>query len=82
MKNLRNAKMNGASSTEKKQLHIVSYATELMYDLMISPSKNVAESPGFEAVLGLLVGVWQDAHRYCELSNLTLLILLIYIKTI
>jgi len=42
----------GATSLQDKQLHIVGYLIELVYDLAISSKENVSESPGFETPLG------------------------------
>ena len=42
----------GATSLQDKQLHVVGYLIELVYDLAISSQDNVSESPGFETPLG------------------------------
>lgn len=36
-----------------KQLHMVGYLFELIYDLMLAPDDNVSCSPGFESPLGI-----------------------------
>jgi hypothetical protein len=46
-------KFPGCSSVYDKQLHMAGYLFELILDLMISPSANVSESPGFESCLGI-----------------------------
>ena len=46
----------GTPSVVEKQLHMVGYLFELVYDLMISPRDNVSHSPGFEIPLGILGG--------------------------
>ena len=44
------------ASLEDKQLHMIGYAFELFYDLMIAKSENASRSPGFEAIVGVVVG--------------------------
>ena len=44
------------ASLEDKQLHMVVYAAELFYDLMIAKADNVSRSPGFESIVGVVVG--------------------------
>ena len=44
------------ASLEDKQLHMVGYAAELFYDLMIAKADNVSRSPGFESIVGVVVG--------------------------
>ena len=46
----------GTPSVVEKQLHMVGYLFELVYDLMISPRDNVSHSPGFVFPLGILGG--------------------------
>ena len=46
------AKIPGAWTRAAKRLVMVAYGWELLYDLMIAPSVNVSEAPGFEAVNG------------------------------
>jgi len=48
--------LHNCSSVKEKQYHMVSYALELGYDLMISPNDNVSTSPGFESVLQVYGG--------------------------
>ena len=48
---VRAAKFRGAS-LQDKQLRMISYLLELVYDLMIAPDDNVSEKPGFETPLG------------------------------
>jgi hypothetical protein len=36
-----------------KQLHMVAYLFELVYDLMLAPEENVSSSPGFERPLAI-----------------------------
>ena len=38
----------GSEGLKEKQLHMVSYLFELVYDLMLSDKDNISESPGFE----------------------------------
>ena len=47
---------NGLTTLKEKQLRIVGYAFELVYDLMISPLDNISKSPGFETPLGVFGG--------------------------
>jgi hypothetical protein len=42
---------------EAKQLHMVGYLCELVYDLALSPGDNVSQSPGFDTPLGIFGGV-------------------------
>jgi len=46
----------GSLTLAEKQLHMVGYLFELVYDLMISPRDNVSRSPGFETPLGIFGG--------------------------
>ena len=39
-----------------KQLHMVGYLCELVYDLGLAPGDNVSQSPGFETPLGIFGG--------------------------
>jgi hypothetical protein len=41
--------INGAATLELKQLHAVGYLFELAFELMLSPSADLSESPGFES---------------------------------
>jgi hypothetical protein len=50
LRKLKNAKLGGDADLTKKQLHMVGYLFELMYDLAIPPGANVSKSPGFEAL--------------------------------
>jgi hypothetical protein len=52
------AKLNiaGCTSTADKQLHMVGYLFELVYDLALSRSANISRSPGFESALGIFSG--------------------------
>ena len=34
---------------DEKQLHLVSYLFEFVYDLMIAPGENIFVNPGFES---------------------------------
>lgn len=52
LKKLRETNAKGMSTKEKK-MHLVSYMLELMYDLLLAPSKNVSVSFGFELFLGM-----------------------------
>ncbi len=49
-------KFAGCSTLAEKQLHMIGYMFELLYDLMISPRDNVSRSPGFETPLGIFGG--------------------------
>ena len=42
--------------TKDKQLHMVGYLFEMLYDLMIAPNANVSQSPGFESFLHIYGG--------------------------
>ena len=46
-------KFAGCDTLIQKQLHVVAYLLELVYDLMISPRDNVSRSPGFETCIGV-----------------------------
>ena len=46
-------KFSGSTTLPEKQLHMIGYLIELVYDLCLSPAANVSESPGFEAALGI-----------------------------
>ena len=41
-----------AKNKDEKQLHLVSYLFEFVYDLMIAPGDNVSVNPGFESCHG------------------------------
>ena len=43
----------GTTSREVKQLNLVGYLFELIFDLMIARDDNVSKSPGFETPLGI-----------------------------
>ena len=45
-------KKQGGQTTSARQMQMVCYLCELVYDLMISPEDNVSDSPGFESILG------------------------------
>ncbi len=45
-----------AKDLEAKQLHMVGYLCELVYDLALTPDDNVSQSPGFETPLGIFGG--------------------------
>jgi hypothetical protein len=47
---------SGAKDLEAKQLHMVGYLCELVYDLALAPDQNVSQSPGFETPLGIFGG--------------------------
>jgi hypothetical protein len=47
---------SGAKDLEAKQLHMVGYLCELVYDLALAPDDNVSQSPGFETPLGIFGG--------------------------
>jgi hypothetical protein len=47
----------GAKDLKDKQLHMVGYLCELVYDLALAPCDNVSQSPGFETPLGIFGGV-------------------------
>jgi hypothetical protein len=42
--------------TKDKQLHMVGFLFEMLYDLMIAPNANVSQSPGFESFLHIYGG--------------------------
>jgi hypothetical protein len=42
-----------ANDLKAKQLHMVGYLCELVYDLVLTPDDNVSQSPGFETPLGI-----------------------------
>jgi len=46
----------GCSTLEEKQLQMVGYLFEIVYDIMISPRDNVSRSPGFKTPLGIFGG--------------------------
>jgi hypothetical protein len=43
--------------SQAKQLHMVGYLCELVYNLALAPGENVSQSPGFETPLGVFGGV-------------------------
>jgi hypothetical protein len=45
-----------AKDIKAKQLHMVGYLCELVYDLALTPGDNVSQSPGFETPLGIFGG--------------------------
>jgi hypothetical protein len=45
--------IKGAHTLEEKQLHFVGFAMELFYDLLLSPSLNISQAPGYEGPLGV-----------------------------
>ena len=45
-----------AKDLKAKQLHMVGYLCELIYDLALTPGNNVSQSPGFETPLGIFGG--------------------------
>jgi hypothetical protein len=45
-----------AKDLKAKQLHMVGYLCELVYDLALAPGDNVSQSPGFETPLGIFGG--------------------------
>jgi hypothetical protein len=47
------ASFSGAKTLREKQLRMAGYAFELLYDLMISPSANASQNPGFESCHGV-----------------------------
>ena len=56
IKKIENLKLIGCTTIKEKQLVMVGYALELVYDLMIAVSDNVSQSPGFESCLGIFGG--------------------------
>lgn len=46
-------KLWDGQTVECKQLHMVGYLFELIYDLMLEQCENVSSSPGFESPLGI-----------------------------
>jgi len=54
MNRIRAVKFRGGGVNDQdKQLHMVGYLFELIFDLMIAPKDNLSESPGFETPLGV-----------------------------
>ena len=47
--------IKGAHTLKEKQLHFVGFAMELFYDLLLSPSLNISQAPGYEGPLGVHV---------------------------
>jgi hypothetical protein len=45
---------NVICSFVEKQLKLVDYVIELVYELALAPELDVSENPGFESVLGIL----------------------------
>jgi hypothetical protein len=45
-----------AKVNAEKQIHMVGYLFEMLYDLMIAPGANVSQSPGFESCLHVYGG--------------------------
>ena len=56
LKRIEKLQLSGCSNVREKQLVMVGYALELVYDLMIAVSDNVSQSPGFESCLGIFGG--------------------------
>ena len=56
VKRINKLKLIGCTNFNEKQLVMVGYALELVYDLMIAVSDNVSQSPGFESCLGIFWG--------------------------
>ena len=50
MEKLRSHDWNGLSM-KQKQLNMLAFAWELVYELMLAPKENCSESPGFERFL-------------------------------
>lgn len=50
---IRNVGFRGCDELHEKQLHMVGYLFELIFDLMIARDDNVSKSPGFETPLGV-----------------------------
>jgi hypothetical protein len=46
-----------AKDLKAKQLQMVGYLCELVYDLALAPGDNVSQLPGFETPLGVFGGV-------------------------
>ena len=46
----------GANGIREKQLHMIGYLSELVYNAAIAPDNNVSSSPGFETPLGIFKG--------------------------
>lgn len=54
MQRIRLINFKGAhDKVQDKQLHMVGYLFELIFDLMLAPSINLSQSPGFETPLGV-----------------------------
>jgi hypothetical protein len=51
-----NVNFANAKDIKAKQLHMVGYLCELVYDLALTPGDNVSQSPGFETPLGIFGG--------------------------
>ena len=45
---MRRCSFYGSTTLKEKQLHMISYLFEIVYDLMLSDRDNISESPGFE----------------------------------
>ena len=52
MTRLENIDFKGSTCIKDKQLHMVGYLIELMYDLALGNNNNLSEAPGFEVPLG------------------------------
>ena len=55
-----NFKATNARNIQGKQLEMVGYFFELLYDLSLSSDHNASESPGFETPLGIFGGDHQE----------------------
>ena len=51
-KSIDGVKFSGNQRLQQKQLHMLGYLWELVYDLCIAPSANISTNPGFESVVG------------------------------
>ena len=56
LRKLENVNLPGCHTVKEKQLVIIGYYIELIYDLMISVCDNVLQSPRFEGCIGVFGG--------------------------
>ena len=53
--NIKKVNFRGMNTFKEKGVEMISYLLELAYDIAIAPRDNISSSPGFEAVLGVVV---------------------------
>ena len=54
-KNIAKVKFRNSTTIEQKQIEMIAYLLELVYDLCICMTDNVSVSPGFKPIIGAVV---------------------------